>query len=341
MKNQIADTITSSGGGGMSGSGAVAARLLASGFDIKALRPCVDAGPQSMRANAVLRKDEWILFDRTVQDIARKRLIAVGDLLSRGLRTPIANALGITRVEWQRMGDMSAAEISMSGISESEYDRLTFDVQGLPVPIIHKDFTINVRALESSRRGGQPLDTLQVEVATRKVVEQIESMLFNGATVLGTNNVIYGYLTAPNRNTGSVTASWNTATGDQIVGDVLAMLAKAYADNMFGPFVLYTSINASVNMADDYKAESDRTILDRVLAIPGIEAIRPTAELTGNNVLLVQLSRDVVDMLDGIQPTTVEWESHGGFVVHFKVLAIMIPRIRNDYLNQSGIVHYS
>jgi hypothetical protein len=37
----------------------------------------------------------------------------------------------------------------------------------------------------------------------------------------------------------------------------------------------------------------------------------------------------------------VQWDSHGGMVTHFKIIAIMLPRFRNDSENQSGIVHYS
>lgn len=333
-------------GGTTHASGMVAAMLMQSNFDLRVLRPYLEAaqaGEPALSANAVLRKDEWIMFDRVVSEIARKRLVVTTLLLAAGLRTPIANALGVTRVEWQRMGDMSAAEVSMSGISVSEYDRVAFDLQGMPVPIIHKDFTINIRALESSRRTGQPLDTIQIEVATRKVAEQIESLIFNGTTLLGSNNAIYGLTTATNRNTGSVSATWTTATGAQIVTDVLAMINKMYGDNMYGPYVLFVPLTPSVHLSDDYNSAGNPglTIWERVLAIPQISRIIPTAELTGTNIIMVQLTRDTIDMLDGIQPTTVQWETHGGMVMHFKVLAIMVPRIRDDYLTQSGIVHYS
>jgi uncharacterized linocin/CFP29 family protein len=318
------------GGNGLQGSGSVAQRLLQSGFKAS-----------SLRSNLVLRKDEWILLDRAIVQIARTRLIGVGDLVSRGLTYPIANALGVTRLEWQTMSDITPAEVSMSGIKEAEYDRPEFALTGMPIPIIHKDFTINLRTLESSRRSGQPLDTVTAALAGRVVAEKTESILFSGYTGLGTNNLIYGYTTAPQRNTGSVSASWATATGTQIVTDVLAMIQKAVDDNMYGPYVLYVPASAFTHMGDDFKANSDRTILERILAIPGISAIRPTKDLAAPNVILVQMTSDVIELIDGIQPMMVEWESHGGFVMHFKILAIMVPRIRNDQANQSGIVHYS
>lgn len=326
----ITDSIAGFGGNSRNASGGVAARMLSSGFNVNALR-----------TNGTLRKDEWIQYDTAVVEVARKRLGAVADLLSAGLRYNLSNALGTTRVEWETISDMDPADITMSGISQSQNDRVVYDLQGLPVPIVHKDFNINVRALEASRKTGQALDVTQAQYASRKVSEQIESMLFNGATVLGSNNTIYGYTTAPARNTGNLSASWLHATGEQIVGDILTMISALVADNMYGPYVIYVSAGVYVNMGEDYKAESDKTVLARVLEIPNIQAVRATKDLADGEVVMVQMSSDVVDMIDGLQPTTVEWESHGGFIMHFKVLAIMLPRVRNDYLEQSGIAHFT
>lgn len=326
----IPDSVSGMGTNHTGAVGSVASRMLTNGFQVN-----------SLRTQGTLRKDEWILYDTAVVDIARKRLVGVSDLLSRGLRFNLANALGTTRVEWEKISDMEGADITMSGISESQNDRVTYDLEGLPVPIIHKDFNINVRVLEASRRTGQSLDMTQAQVASRKVAEQIETMLYRGATILGSNNPIYGYTTAPNRNTGNLTADWATATGEQIVGDVLTMIDTLVTDNMYGPYVLYVPANAHTHMGDDYKADSDKTIMQRVKEISGIADVKMTKDLNTGEVLLVQLTSDVVDMIDGLNPTVVEWDSHAGMIVHFKVMAIMLPRIRNDFLLQSGIAHYS
>jgi uncharacterized linocin/CFP29 family protein len=329
MSNQATvDVIKANGSGGISGSGHLAQKLLQSNFNVNALRDL-----------SVLRKDEWIQYDTAVVETAQRRLVAVGDLLSRGLTYNLDNALGVTQVQWEQTGDLGDAIVSMSGLTQGQNDKMDFALQSVPVPIVHKDFHINIRTLESSRREGQPLDTMQAEVAARIVSEKIESILFLGSNVAGTANKIYGYLTAPNRNTGSTTSAW--ATGANAIADVLAMIGKAMADNMFGPYIIYVPVAYFVKLGDDFKADSDKSTMSRLLEIPGIEAIKPSSDLTGNNVVLVQLTRDVVDMIDGIQPTVVMWESHGGFLVNFKVLAIMVPRVKNDKSLQSGIVHYS
>ena len=97
---------------------------------------------------------------------------------------------------------------------------------------------------------------MMAEKAGRVVAEKIEDMLWNGYTGLGSNNTIYGYRTTPNRNTGSVTATWVTATGAQILADVLAMIQKAQDDHMYGPYVLYVPIAAMTNMGNDFKTEA-------------------------------------------------------------------------------------
>lgn len=324
------DSIQNIGRAGSGLNGSVAAKLLASGFNANALR-----------TNGTLQKDEWIAFDNTVIDIARKRLVITQDLMSRGLTYSLPNALGHTRLEWETISDMDPAIITMSGLSESQNDRQIYDLSGMPIPIIHKDFNINIRTLAASRNKGLPLDTTQAAVASRKVSETIETMIFNGATVLGANNPIYGLRTAPFRNTGALAESWLTASGEDIVADVLAMMTALDDDNMFGPYALYIGTGVGIRLGEDYKAESDKSIVKRLLEIEGLQSIKTTKDLPAGEVIMVQLTSDVIDLIDGMQPTTLEWDSHGGMITNFKVMAIIVPRLRNDQLGQSGIAHYT
>lgn len=325
------DVLSANGVGGLAGGGQVAMKLLSSNFNVEALR-----------TQDYLRKDDWLQFDNKVIEIARHALVGVGDLISRGLVYNVPNAMGVTRIEWERMGDMGPAELNMAGVTEGRNDTVGFDLVGMPLPIVHKDFWINIRKLEASRRNGMPLDTTQAEICARKISERIESMLFLGDTSLGPNNVIYGYANAPNRITGSTTASWATATGAQILADVIDMIGKAKAKEMRGPFMFYVNYAAMSNLGNDFKAESDKTILQRILEIPGVAGVKESYYIPdGDTVIAVQLTSDVVDIVDGIQPTVVQWDSLGGMVQNFKVLAIMVPRVKSTIIGQSGIIHYT
>lgn len=316
---------------GTSFSGDVARILMENDFNVNALR-----------TQDYLGKDAWTHFDNTVLDIARATLVGVGDLISRGLVYNLPGAMGVTRLEWERTGDMGPAELNMAGVTEGRNDTTEGDLVSMPIPIVHKDFWINIRKLSASRNHGTPLDTTQVAICTRKVSERIESMLFLGDTSLGANNAILGYATAPNRVTGSTTASWATATGAQILADVIAMIAAANAKEMWGPFVFYVNYASMSNLGNDFKAESDKTILQRIKEVPGVADIKQSSYVpNGDTVFAVQMTSDVVDIVDGIQPTVVQWPSLGGMRQNFKVLAIMVPRVKSTYIQQSGIIHYT
>ncbi len=317
--------------GGKTSGGFVAQTLMANNFNINALR-----------THDTLRKDEWKLYDTAIVQIAKTRLIGVADLMAAGLSYKLPNALGVTRLEWETDTDMTPASVGMSGIQRGQDDRVEFNMTGIPIPIIYKDFSLNIRHLEASRRSGQPLDTMMATKAGRSVAEKIEDILWNGYAGLGTNNLVYGYTTAAQRNTYTLTGNWGTtATPAQMLADVQAMIKKAFDDHMYGPFMIYCSINAGINLDNDFKANGDKTTRERILQVVGISGIRSTANLADNTVLLVQMTPDVVQMIDGIQPTMVQWDSHGGMVTNFKIIAIMLPRFRNDSENQSGIVHGS
>lgn len=336
--------------GGM-GSGSTAALLLSSNFNVNALRPVAPTPnaqgqitaqqAQNFRANALLRRDEWIHFDNAIIEVSRERLMGVADLMSRGLTSALPNAMGKTQLEWETVSDMEGAEVSMAGVTHGQNDTIEFGNESMPIPIFHKQFNINIRKLASSRTLGESLDTTQARYAARKIAEITERTLFFGSTVLGSSAPLYGYLTQPKRNTGSVTASWLTATGEQILADVLRMINAQTSNYFYGPYVMYVPLLVYTQLLKDFKTDSDKSILSRLLEIPALSEIKVSEQLTGTNVLMITMSRDVVELIEGIQPTMIQWQSPDGMVAHFKIISIMPPRFRNDFLDHSGIVHFS
>lgn len=317
-------------------SGPMAQRLLASNMNVGALR-----------TNATLRKDEWELLDKTVVEVARERLVAAADLFDRNLTLNIPNGMGTTIVQHEKISEMTAAEVSMDGRTRAPNDRVTFSLVSVPLPIIHHDFTINARALAASRNGGTPLDTTQVAEATRQVAETIEGMVLNGYTsndILGfgsSSAQLFGYTNFTDRNTYTISTNWDdsAATGAIVLADVINMIASAHTARMFGPYMLYVPTAYWVPLMNDFKANSDKTILQRVKELPGIIDVKAADKLSANNVVLVQMTKSNIDMAVGLQPTTISWESEGGMTLFFKVMAIMVPRPKSDVGNRSGIVH--
>ena len=63
--------------------------------------------------------------------------------------------------------------------------------------------------------------------------------------------------------------------------------------------------------------------------------------LPANNVLLVQMSSDVVRLVRGMGIQNVQWSVEGNMINKFKVMTIQVPQIRSDQNGKSGIVHLS
>ena len=333
--------------------GGVAERLLDVNMDPGALRPWKDDDGRSyitvnqenhLATNATLRYDEWKLIDRKVVEVAKERLVCVNDLVSRGLVYDIGNGMASTVLGYQDEGDITGAEISMDGLTRGRSDRPLFDTKWLPLPIFHKDFHINSRHLQESRTFGRGLDLRMAAASARKVAEAVEALLVTGTGALSYGGgQIYGYTTHPNRSTVTLATHWDDAgaTGSTVVDDVLAMKQASIDAKHYGPWALYVPTCYETVLDDDHKAESDRTIRERVLAIEGIQSVRIADMLPAHNVILVELQEETVRMVSGLEPTTVQWEQEGGMLLLFKVMTIMVPQIRADQSGNSGLVHLS
>ncbi len=292
-------------------------------------------------ANATLRKDEWKQIDEAITKAARQRLVGIQDLRNAGLTYQIGNGLGTTVLEYEKVSDMNEAEINMDAITKADKDRADFSIGYLPLPITSKDFSINIRALEASRKRGQTLDVTQGELAARKVAEKNEETLFTGAgTYAYGGGTLYGYKDYPNANSVTLDAHWNDsgASGTTMLADTLSMKQALIDDRMFGPYGMYIPTNFETAIEDDFKSTSDKSIRQRLLEVEGLQFIKTADFLTDDYIIFLQLTSDVVRLVEGMDIRTVEWSSEGGMIFHYKVMSILVPQIRDDYSNRCGVV---
>lgn len=311
--------------------GGLAARLLKAGMNAQALR-----------TNDTLRKDEWKELDKKVVEISRIRLVGASDLIGRGLVYNLTNGLGTTVLETENVSDFEDADMNMDGATPGAKDRPEFDIGYLPLPIVHKGFDLSIRVLNASRRMGQPLDATMAGLAAKKVSEKIEEILFVGAsTYTFGGGTLYGYLDHPNRNTVSLGTNWD-ASGATPLANVLDMKQASITAKHYGPWMLYIPTAYDHVLDDDYSTSyPNASIRNRIKQVAGIVDIKVADKLTANNVVLVEMAEETARMVVGMQPTTVEWESQGGMITHYKVMAIMVPQVRADQDGNSGIVHLS
>ena len=293
-------------------------------------------------ANATLRKDEWINLEDSVIEAFHERLVVVGDLQSAGL-TYNVGGLGTITSEWEAASEMTDATITMDGETKVDKDRQEFDLQRVPVPLIHKDFQIGERMLLASRTRGSSLDVTQGAEAARSVARVSEDMVFNGAQIGGSDGgTIPGLTTFSARETFTISdwADADTVDPEAIFGEILEMIAKMETEQRrYGPFTIYIPGAYASRFREDFKEFSDRTLMERVLAQTEIAAVRVADKLATGNVVMVQMDRSVIDLAIASDVTTVNWTSGSGMTNHFKVYAAWVPRLKTDFDGRCGIMH--
>lgn len=308
--------------------------------------------------NATLRTLDWQQLDEAVIKSAKPRLGAARDLQERGLIYNLPNGIAKTSMQYQAISDISGATISMDGLRESESDRPVFSLLNFPIPIIHKDFQFPLRQVLESRTGYSPLDVTTAELAGRRVAEMVEQLtigcgvnasfsapgqLLGQSSYAWNNSAIYGYMNYPGRITYSITLPTSPGWIPQnTVDDVLQMIKASKTAFHTGPWMLYAGMYWDGYLDDDYKATyNDMTLRQRLREIAGILDIRTLDYIPDQSLILVQQSTDVVRMVIGMNITTIQWETHGGMQLNFKVMCCMVPQLRSDYYGNTGIVHGS
>lgn len=295
-----------------------------------------------IQTNATLRRDEWKQLDEAVLKISETRLNGVQDLINNGLTYNIGNAMGTTVLEYHTVSDALEAELTMDAITRTQGDRPKYETAYIPLPIIHVDYQINSRVLAASRKLGNPLDTTLAERAGRKVAAQLETMLFTSTSYTYGGGTIRSYLSEPNRNTGTLTGDWSGLTGSQILTDALAMKQASIDAYHYGPWMMYVPTAYETALDGDYDTTTPgTTIRERILKIAGIKGVKVVDTLTATNVLLVQMTSDVVRLVRGMGIQNVEWEVEGKMITKYKVMTIQVPQVRSDQDGNSGVVHYS
>lgn len=184
------------------------------------------------------------------------------------------------------------------------------------------------------------------------------------------SSTVYGLLNFPSRQTYTQLQLPSTGgyTVSQTVADVLACLQQLRNNKFFGPFMVYHSNDWDNVMDNDYILTggnvATQTLRNRLRAIPDIRDVRrldmlfatpPTTNTLSTNpkylgptpfgltanpytLIFVQLTPGVIQAVDGMGITTVQWEEVGGMRVVFKVMAIQVPRVKMDFYKNTGIL---
>lgn len=349
--------------------GSLAQRLLDSEFDPFVLRPYRDhAGRTFITQNtlqngklvpkavlthndtdATLRYDDWKQIDEVAIKAAKERLVVVGDLESKGLVYTVPSGIAKTMIQFQQQSDISGARVSMDGINDGESDRPVFTTINFPLPIIHKDFSYPLRQVLASRTGYSPLDLTTVDLATRRVAEQVEQFVLgvSSTALLGVpdysfgGNTVQGYMNWTPRLTyvlsNPTSGGW---TPQDTVNDFLAIRKVLQTAKHFGPYMVYHGLAWDQFMDNDYKATyNGETLRDRLKKIPTIMDVKTVDYIPDYSIAVVQMSMNVVRLIKGMNIMVLQWETHGGMMLNFKLMCAMTPQLRADYYGNNGVLH--
>ena len=371
MPAQI-DTLSNLIGGGHSGT---ADRLIANNMDVGVLRPWLDQYGRSCvsvtngyngdgtpkyktmltNAPATLLKDEWIRLDDTVIRTARPELVVWNTLVSRGLVFNMPNAMATTVLQHQTMTEAGEAGLSMDALVRTSRDRPVFEIEGVPLPIVHSEFSFPARELAISRAGRMPLDTTMAEMASRRCAETIERLALGtlGSYYYAGYN-IYGLTNYPSRITKTFTLP--TAGGwvpQVLVDEVLDAMQSLRSVYFNGPYLVFYSPAWGKYLDADYSAAyNGSTLRTRLTQIADISTWVKSDYLSasgsdrfgldpgsGFTIVIVQASSAVVQAIQGLALTTLQWDESGGLEKKFKVMGIMVPRLRKNNYGNTGILH--
>lgn len=303
-----------------------------------------------------LRKEEWIEIDRRVVRARRNRIQAWPDLVKRNQVSGL-NGMGKMTYEYEAMTDPGEAVVDMDPITDGRNDQPLFKLRSIPLPVTHSDFSFSERRAAVSRNSGTPIGTTMAEAAGRRVAEMVEKTTIGTetGTTYGTvasgnyaahdgTSTSYGYTNFTHRVTKTDLTTPNGTNPEAVMTDILEMVETMQTNGYYGPYTLYHSTGYSRYLSDDYfrtgSTSAVRSLRQRLMEIEGIQDIIRLDYLTsGFQLILVQHDPEVVEAINAMDVTTVQWVEKGGLQLCFKVMCIQVALFKAPYNGVAGVIH--
>lgn len=173
---------------------------------------------------------EWYRqLRREIVDIAREKNVARKLI---GVRGPVG--LGVQQWSFDKLSDMSDAELTWNFTTGSE-DALNFTRTNVNIPVLHKDFKIDRRDVESAQRYRFNLKSETARVAGEKVTEMENDLVLMGYTSDGSNYDINGLYNAAGN---SEATALDFGTYGNALKKVRAAVNLLLADKIYPPYNL-------------------------------------------------------------------------------------------------------
>lgn len=289
---------------------------------------------------AGLPSDFWKQIDMNVGMVQRDILAVFNDLAASVTR-PVP--IGPISHEFVVASDSGQSHISLDGISDGLEDRVEYGHFATPLPIVSNPFSYGWRAAEGARAKGFSLDMAPRDNSLRRTAEDLEDLALNGSSkiVVG-GNQLYGLRNEPNRNTRSTGVTLNGATGAQWHTEITATLKKLHDANFRVPATIYLNWDDWFYASNtDYSAQyPNKTILQRIKEIEGVESVVPASKVPASEILAVVKRTDVVQVLSAMPSAVIpKFRANQHDDYKFVGMAAAAVQIRHDFNDQCGIAH--
>ncbi len=288
-----------------------------------------------------LRHEDHVRIQDQLIAIRRASLSGIADLIAAGLTAP--QTLDTMLAGYETTNEFQAAEVSMNDIRRQD-NNSNYVPSYVPLPVVFSGWSIPWR-----QDGFAYKDSAGLSESVRQVAEASENMLFNGETRAvvnfnSANQTVYGYTNHPDRQTFTI-GDWTAVAGTAVVTDVLAMVEKLYLNTFVNAnqksLVLYIARDFWMSLQEDYSTtKGDNTILDRIMAIPEIIAVRPALKMATGTAVLVEMADRTVQMGIASDIVTIPHEQQSRVSnQEFTTYAVWTPMIKSDRNSITGICH--
>lgn len=298
------------------------------------------AGKLLTNANGTVRHEDFLVIQDRIVEVRRRKLNGITDLMEAGLSFNVS--LEEQLVGFENVNEFQEAEQEMNPNSYQNNDTV-FTEEFVPNPITHQSFSVPWR-----QQGFDYKRSLGMSESVRQVAEKLENTLFNGNASIsvsfgGQANPIFGYTTHPNRGTGTI-SDWSVVANIELIVPEMIEQIGAMWSTQGGvendSVIPYVANDIWVNLQNDYKADSEKSVLNRLLDIPQIKAIKPAEKLASKAVVLVEMLERTIQLASASDIITVPHIKTNPMAPQvLTTYAAMVQQIKSDSKGNTGIRH--
>jgi len=293
---------------------------------------------------AIFTPEEWKAIDTRLREIAASRQVGIAKLKELGLVYNLANPFASQSLEYMKTSDMHDASVNMNFKVTNETDKQAVKTASIPIPVISWRWGFDIRELQMSRLYNRPLDLQGAKVGARKIGEKLESMMFGANATILDDKKIDSIISFADSNKIATLHNWNATdtTTTDILDDVIALKKKSIEDKHFGKWILFVAQNYEARLDDDYGVDATTKayipLMDRIKKINGILDVIVSDFLPDDTVALVQMTNDTIELINGMELTTVQLMNAGGLNYEMLSFVMQTPAVKSDYYGNCGIV---